>query len=378
MARLGRGTVFHMVAVTSAVGLGLLLGAAPAAGADCCFTNSRFGGPCVVTPSSDETCSSILAFLNGVSTVGRAYCGNTTVRGGWRQTDCAAVDATAGSLGTLRARPAELYTAPSWSALPSSRSPASPQPLVVSPGSRISVSMVGDFDLAKTAPGTSFAARLQADLMVDGDVAAPAGSPVYGRLVQAQGQAQPVLELTDVEVGGAMVPVVADATSQAAVGLPVMDGVERLGKGEVVAADPTVRLLLTGDVAGAMDLTRATIAVRRQQIVAASLQLSEAEGEAFWPLFRDYRTAVEKVGAREAALITDFAARYGDLDDAQARALLDAATSAEADRLKLKQQYVKRFAKILPGVTLARFFQVENKLDAVIRMELAAGIPLVR
>jgi hypothetical protein len=238
--------------------------------------------------------------------------------------------------------------------------------------------MVEDVDLATTAPGTSFAGRLEADLVVDGDVAAPAGSPVYGRLVQAQGQAQPVLELTDVEVGGAMVPVVADATSQAAVGIPVMDGVERLGGGEIVAADPTVRLLLTGDVAGAMDLTRATIAVRRQEIVAASLQLGEAEGGAFWPLYREYRAAVEKVGAREADLLTEYAAEYGSLSDERARRLLDAVTTAEADRIKLKQQYVKRFAKVLPGVELARFFQVESKLDAVIRMELAAGIPLAR
>ncbi len=54
----------------------------------CCFTNPRFTGICQVTPGSDESCSSILGYLNNPNSVGRAYCGNTKVRGGWAQTDC--------------------------------------------------------------------------------------------------------------------------------------------------------------------------------------------------------------------------------------------------------------------------------------------------
>jgi hypothetical protein len=112
--------------------------------------------------------------------------------------------------------------------------------------------------------------------------------------------------------------------------------------------------------------------------VAANLGLSGEQGAAFWPLYRDYRAALEKLGAREVKLVTDFAQAYDNLTDEQARTLLDEATAVEGERAKLKQQYVKRFAKVLPGVKLARYFQIENKLDAVIRMELAAGIPLAR
>ena len=54
----------------------------------CCFTNPRFTGVCQVTPGSDESCSNILGYLNNPNSVGRAYCGNTKVRGGWAQTDC--------------------------------------------------------------------------------------------------------------------------------------------------------------------------------------------------------------------------------------------------------------------------------------------------
>lgn len=54
----------------------------------CCFTNPRFSGVCRVTPGEDETCGSILAYLNNPNSTGKPYCGGTTVRGGWSQVSC--------------------------------------------------------------------------------------------------------------------------------------------------------------------------------------------------------------------------------------------------------------------------------------------------
>jgi hypothetical protein len=59
-----------------------------AGGDTCCFTNPRFSGVCQVTPGEGETCSDILAYLNNQASVGKTYCGNTKVRGGWSQVDC--------------------------------------------------------------------------------------------------------------------------------------------------------------------------------------------------------------------------------------------------------------------------------------------------
>jgi len=56
----------------------------------CCFTNPRFAGVCSVTPGPEETCTTILAYLNDQTSTGRTYCGNTTVRGGWAQVNCEA------------------------------------------------------------------------------------------------------------------------------------------------------------------------------------------------------------------------------------------------------------------------------------------------
>ena len=54
----------------------------------CCFKNPRFSGTCEVTPGEDESCGSILGYLNNPNSVGKMYCGNTKVRGGWTQVSC--------------------------------------------------------------------------------------------------------------------------------------------------------------------------------------------------------------------------------------------------------------------------------------------------
>ena len=57
-------------------------------GDTCCFTNPRYTGTCEVTTGPDETCSDVLAYLNNQASVGKTYCGNTKVRGGWAQVQC--------------------------------------------------------------------------------------------------------------------------------------------------------------------------------------------------------------------------------------------------------------------------------------------------
>ncbi|MCD4749518.1 MAG: hypothetical protein K8R59_09095 [Thermoanaerobaculales bacterium] len=60
----------------------------------CCFTNTRYSGQCKVTPGADESCADVLTYLNSQTSVGKTYCGNTTIRGGWVSVTCEEKQAT--------------------------------------------------------------------------------------------------------------------------------------------------------------------------------------------------------------------------------------------------------------------------------------------
>ena len=60
----------------------------PDPSAPCCYTNPQWSGVCEVRPSGDETCASILEYLNHPRSVGKTYCNATDIRGGWKPVAC--------------------------------------------------------------------------------------------------------------------------------------------------------------------------------------------------------------------------------------------------------------------------------------------------
>jgi len=126
-----------------------------------------------------------------------------------------------------------------------------------------------------------------------------------------------------------------------------------------------------------IELTRTIIQTNRQSIVNAAIDLTDEQGRAFWPLYREWRAEMARIGDRKVEVLTQIDEHYRDLTDQQARTLLDDWLKIEADALKLRQEYVRRFRRIIPEKTVARFFQLESKLDATVAYDLVGTVPLV-
>ena len=129
-----------------------------------------------------------------------------------------------------------------------------------------------------------------------------------------------------------------------------------------------------------IDLTRAVIKVQKKQIIAKNMILNSTERKEFWAVYRDYQDKMEAVNMRRVKIITDYAdsVKNSNLTDEKSQQMLDEYLSFERMRLITKQSFVDRFKKILPARKVARFFQIENKLEAIINFDLARQIPLVQ
>jgi len=129
---------------------------------------------------------------------------------------------------------------------------------------------------------------------------------------------------------------------------------------------------------GAIELTRQAVETQKRFIIGGSLPLTEQESLEFWPLFNELQEELKQLDDRRAVLITEFVGAHGALGDKQARKLLDEFLSIEERRVKLQRKYVGKMSRVLPGRKLARYFQLENKLDAVVEYDLAQRIPLAQ
>lgn len=126
----------------------------------------------------------------------------------------------------------------------------------------------------------------------------------------------------------------------------------------------------------AQEVERAEMLKQRQAIVEEVLDLTDEEALAFWPAYRDYRVEMAGVGDRAVKLIKEFVASSSALSDAQATRMVDEFLAIQADRVSVRQKHVKAFRKALPPTKVARFLQLENKMDAVLDHELAMTVPL--
>lgn len=120
-----------------------------------------------------------------------------------------------------------------------------------------------------------------------------------------------------------------------------------------------------------------TVRANRRALVSLNLNLTADEAAKFWPLFERYQTEMNAIGDRLLALVEDYAANFATLSNEKALQLMTDYLAVEAERVKVRQAWLPQFAAILPGRTVARFYQLDNKLDALIRFDLAATIPVV-
>ena len=118
---------------------------------------------------------------------------------------------------------------------------------------------------------------------------------------------------------------------------------------------------------------------KRNFVVIANLDLTEEEGKAFWPLYDEYRIKIREVRTRRLQLITDYAERYNadNVDDAFAERAIKEFLDIQADTIKVRRKYWKKFRRIIPATKAARFYQLETKMDAEVDYVLAGGTPLV-
>jgi Spy/CpxP family protein refolding chaperone len=126
-----------------------------------------------------------------------------------------------------------------------------------------------------------------------------------------------------------------------------------------------------------LDVSREAVESQRRVLVSGAVSLTEAEAKEFWPVYDDYEKKRRPMDERANRLVAEFVASLVTLSDARAKAMLDEAIGLDESRLKLRREAMERMAKIIPPRKLARYYQIENKLDSVVRADLARQIPLV-
>ena len=132
------------------------------------------------------------------------------------------------------------------------------------------------------------------------------------------------------------------------------------------------------DVARILDLVRADIAQQRVDLISTAMRFEPSESAAFWPSYREFEAELTDIADGRLAVIRDFAANFETMSDAKARELGEQGLALAGRRHELRQQYFARLADEISPIIATRFLQVDNQIQMILDLQLAAEIPLIQ
>jgi hypothetical protein len=121
---------------------------------------------------------------------------------------------------------------------------------------------------------------------------------------------------------------------------------------------------------------RADFRADKVAIITEAMQFNDKESQAFWPVYRKYEADLTKVNDERVALIKSYAAKFNTMSDADASAMIEKSLDFESRRTEVKKKYAKEFQKAgLSPLTVAKFLQLEHRLDLLVDLKIASELP---
>ena len=129
-----------------------------------------------------------------------------------------------------------------------------------------------------------------------------------------------------------------------------------------------------------MQILRDKLRADKKLVVATNMELTESEAKGFWPIYDQYQKDLQKINQRLANLLESYADdfRGKSLTDDKAKKLINEATAIDQAEANLKGTYAPKLSKVLPVRKVVRYLQIENKIRAVVKYDIASGVPLMR
>jgi hypothetical protein len=121
---------------------------------------------------------------------------------------------------------------------------------------------------------------------------------------------------------------------------------------------------------------RADTRADKVAIITQAMQLNDQDSKIFWPVYRKYEADLMKVNDQRVALIKSYADKFTTMTDADAKAMIEQSLDFESRRTDVKKKCAKELQKAgLSSLTVAKFIQLEHRLDLIIDVQIASELP---
>lgn len=126
-----------------------------------------------------------------------------------------------------------------------------------------------------------------------------------------------------------------------------------------------------------VDLVQAAFGMEKKAIVAAFVQPTDIQQDAFWSLYDEYETKRKDNGKKRIDLLLQYVDVYESMNAEQADAWTKEVIKLSAATDKLIATYYKKIAKATSPVVATQFYQVEVYILTGLRAEILDEVPFL-
>lgn len=126
-----------------------------------------------------------------------------------------------------------------------------------------------------------------------------------------------------------------------------------------------------------LELLRSDVRAGKVAVITDAMALTGEQSGKFWPVYREYEVELSKIWDGRLALIETYGKQWGQMTDAEAKALAERFFELEERQVRLNRGYYSKFHDAVGGVTAAKFFQIEHRIDLLIDLQIMSQLPLI-
>ncbi len=127
-----------------------------------------------------------------------------------------------------------------------------------------------------------------------------------------------------------------------------------------------------------IEVLRSDVQTQKKALITHAMAMTDAQSEAFWPIYNDYQNELRKIGDERVSIIKEYASNYDSMSDEMAKSLVKRSLKTQQDRLNLYKKYNTKFEKALSPKMAARWLQAESAINTMIDVQIASELPLVQ
>ncbi|WP_020531349.1 hypothetical protein [Flexithrix dorotheae] len=126
-----------------------------------------------------------------------------------------------------------------------------------------------------------------------------------------------------------------------------------------------------------IELLKYLLNQERKIVLAENMYLSEAEEQVFWPIYEQYASEREGLSQKRFDLLKNYAEKFDTMTDEDANNIMKEIFTLQGVDLKLRKKYYKQMNKQLPAKVAARFLQIDDYLNSVVKLSVIDELPMI-